>query len=285
MKPILFLTGYGPQAPVILKYAQHLATQFETKLVAVHVFEGATATLMTGAIDKELSDSIEEMGNRQDKEEVEKLRSFIRENSIPDGSAVETSLILLSGDVILEVNDLLASKNYGLVVMGTQTRNNFQDFILGSVANETITTAKCPVVFVPPDAVFLPIQNILFSTNFSAEDQEIVNQLLDWTNAFQTLLHIIHVSENPDSLENSEYQMGQWKKYYTDYLDEDVIRYQVKSGKVAPLVLKYALENECGLIVLHPRKRSFFDRLLTKSDTEEIQKQALSPIMIYKSNI
>lgn len=284
MKPILFLTKYGPQAPVILKYAQHIALQFEAKLVAVHVFEGASSTLLTGSIDQELSDSIEEMGHRQHKEQVEKLKSFIKENSIPDGANVETSMMLIPGDEVLEVKEMIASGKYGVVVMGTQTRSNIEEFLLGSVANETITNATCPVILIPPDAVFVPIQNILFSTDFSSEEQSIVNDLLDWTNAFQTLLHIIHVSEHQDKLQNAVFQMQQWEKYYTDYLDENVVRYEVKSGKVVPAILSYAMEQECGLIVMHPQKRSFLDRWLTKSDTEKIQQQSHLPIMIFKTH-
>ena len=284
MKPVLYLTAYADHAPVIWKYAQDIAAQlFNNQVVAAHIYEEeASASLMTNTMDLDMAEAINDFADRQLEEQRDRLRSFLRKHQIPQLKDLKINSIIQSGDPSDEVQTLLGKRDYSLVIMGTQTRGNLEEFIFGSVAQKVIENANCPVMLVPPGATYQPLKDILFASGFVPKDLQIIDYLLDWTNAFQTKLHILHISEDETDWKESNQLIEQWKLKYDEYLRANTIEYVVGAGPVLTGILHYAKEKNCGAIVLHKRKRSLMDRWLQPSYTKMIQQKTDRPLLIFK---
>ncbi len=282
MKPILFLTAYSSHAPVIWQYVQQIAAElFDNRIVAAHIYEGVTPSLMTNTMDPDMGENIQDYAERQQEEQKDRLRDFLRSHRLNQDLDLQLNYIIRPGDAMTEIQDIVTARDYGLVVMGTQTRGGIEELILGSVAKTVVESANCPVFFVPPKATYQPIRDLLFASSFSPRDQQIIDYLLDWTTAFQTKLHLLHISQDQLDWEESNQLIEQWKRYYNDYLAEKVIEYVVGAGPVITGILSYAKKNNCGFIALHKRERSLMERWLYPSHTKVIQQQSDRPLLIF----
>jgi len=124
-----------------------------------------------------------------------------------------------AGDSAKEILRMAQISNCDLIVMGTHGRTGFQRLLLGSVAEEVLRKAGCPVLAVKtlhdfpssvreiqgdkPDQekrVTLPIQSILHPTDYSPQSDyafEIACMLAEKFAARLILLHVIAPSSLP----------------------------------------------------------------------------------------
>jgi nucleotide-binding universal stress UspA family protein len=65
------------------------------------------------------------------------------------GEGLEVNQFILTGDVRNEIIEVAKSFNASMIIMGTHGRKGFDHFISGSVAEDVIKLAKCPVLIVP----------------------------------------------------------------------------------------------------------------------------------------
>jgi nucleotide-binding universal stress UspA family protein len=118
--------------------------------------------------------------------------------SIPlsrQGQHCET--LLGEGDVSHVLTEFVQQYSVDLVVVGTSSRGGFGKVLLGSVAEEIIREAPCPVLTVGPHVktdASAGIQSIVCAIDFSAESlraAEFAISLADRHRAHLTLVHVI----------------------------------------------------------------------------------------------
>jgi nucleotide-binding universal stress UspA family protein len=136
IRTILHPTDFSECSEYAFFMACALARDYGAKLLLLHVKPLPTALYGEfGAFPTETADSIEELKNRM-------LAIKPSDPSIP----VERRLI--EGEISEEIIRLSQDQSCDLIVLGTHGRTGLQRLLMGSVAEQVMRKAACPVLTV-----------------------------------------------------------------------------------------------------------------------------------------
>lgn len=139
---ILLPTDFSAQSDYALRLATSLARDHEAKLLILHV--AATLGAEFVSFGEAVSQLQPETHLHQIREELERVR--------PPDPDVPVEHILAEGDPAQEILRVARETNCGLIVMGTHGRSGLQRLLMGSVAEQVMRHASCPLLTVklPP---------------------------------------------------------------------------------------------------------------------------------------
>ncbi|MFP4228722.1 MAG: universal stress protein [Salinivenus sp.] len=194
----------------------------------------------------------------------------------------------------------IEDENIDLVVMGTHGRRGVRRILLGSVTEEVVRTASCPVLTVRTGAEKpsrQSIRRILVPVDFSEASESAVQHATEIAKTYGAELDLLHVVE--DVVYPSAYGVELPSVPATDVVSrvkkalDNMAREQVGHEDVqvsaqighAPLtILDYAETNDVDLIVLSTHGRAGLDRILLGSVAERVMRQAPTPVFLVRPN-
>src|ERR1017187_787414 len=134
-KTILFATDFSPASHVAFEVAAALARDYKAGMIAVHVIE---------PVSMGFSEYTAYVGPDEDMGLALANLQAIKAPS----PRVTIEHRLLEGDPSTVIAETAAETGADLVVMGTHGRTGLTRFVMGSVAEEVLRRAPCPVLTV-----------------------------------------------------------------------------------------------------------------------------------------
>ena len=134
-KTILFATDFSPASQMAFEAAAALARDYRARIIAVHVVE----PVQTG-----FSEFTSYIGPEEDRGRAMELLQAIRSPS----PMVTIEHRLLEGDPATVVVETAQETSADLIVMGTHGRAGLTRLVMGSVAEDVLRRAPCPVLTV-----------------------------------------------------------------------------------------------------------------------------------------
>lgn len=187
LKNILFATDLDVSASRALPFALALANHCRAKLYAAHVIpQEAYAFAHPESVNLILE---------EERDYATYALKQIIEPSTRRGQRCEA--LVGNGDVAEVLKEIVRSHAIDLVVLGTRSRTGLGKVILGSIAEEIIRDAPCPVLTVGPHVVVQAsagVQGILCATDFalgSLRTTEFAVSLAREYRAHLTLMHVV----------------------------------------------------------------------------------------------
>jgi nucleotide-binding universal stress UspA family protein len=142
-KRIIATTDLTPESLSAVLYAAHLAKAHEARLLVVHV-PTSTAALYAEFLPPIDIAGVDEQLEASAREHLEK---WARRNLAGQTGA---ELLVRSGHASDTICKLAAEWNANLIVMATHGRKGLGHFALGSVTEQVLRDAPCPVLTVNP---------------------------------------------------------------------------------------------------------------------------------------
>lgn len=196
--------------------------------------------------------------------------------------------------------DFCAEEDIDLIVLSSHGRRGFRRLFLGSVTEEVIRRATCPVLVQRRDpAVESPTQvrRLLVPVDFSNASRESLGVAVALAPALGAkavdLLTVIHqpvypgfygAGAVPTVLQHSaeveaanRKELEEWAQRIPETLRKDEF---LRRGDVAVEIVNHATERDCGLIVLSSRGLSGLSRLLLGSVAEKVLRRAECPVLV-----
>lgn len=189
-KNVLVATDFSKAAAAALPFAAQIAKSFGAKLFAVHAKTPENYALPTAEVWPAANAQVEEYT-------VELRRDMY--NRFP---SVESDVLIGEGGVWAVVEGVADEKKADLIVVGTSGRRGIGKFILGSVAEEILRRAKCPVLTVGPHSATEPpreakFKKIVFATNFGEGFRAAAAYAVTLAQEYEAHLTLLHVIEHP----------------------------------------------------------------------------------------
>jgi nucleotide-binding universal stress UspA family protein len=184
---ILLASDYSASANLAMPYAAGMARSFGATLYAMHVQEPINYALPPGTWQ-----GLELTREMEEKFLVEAIR-----RDFPD---VRPHVLHADGVVWRAVDLAIRKKEIDLVVVGTRGRTGIGKALLGSVAEEILRHARCPVLTVGPQACHEAgrrgrMSSILFATDFGAASLAAAPIAVSLAEEYQAKLTLLHVME------------------------------------------------------------------------------------------
>ncbi len=247
---ILYATDFSSIAGAAVPYAAEIARRYGGRVHAVHV----RSIQAYGIAPPESWPALKEAAEVQAKEEAERLDRLFQ--------GVEHDSTVTEGDVWEVLSRLIDEKHADLIVMGTHGREGLGKILLGSIAENVLRRAACPVLTVGPRVLVSPeraveMKRILFPTDFSAASQAAAAYAISLAQENQAYLDLLHVIEKRKTGElvlaqelvpGTKGRMRALLPPEADLWCEPT--YLVEEGDPAESILKPAKEHGADMIVL-----------------------------------
>jgi nucleotide-binding universal stress UspA family protein len=135
VRTVLHPTDFSDSSDTAFRLACSLARDYGARLVVLHVAPLPLAVSAEGVLVLPAELDLEALGER-----LHELR--------PDGPTVRVEYRLLQGDAAAEVLRVAKEIRSDLIVMGTHGRTGLGRLVMGSVAEQVVRKAACPVLTV-----------------------------------------------------------------------------------------------------------------------------------------
>jgi universal stress protein A len=145
---ILVPTDFSPPSDAALEYARILAATFGSTLRILHVIDDPSAT--SEFVADGFAPSTEDIRNRLLKQARTRLDHLM---NLVDRSRYRAHADAIVGTPAEAIIEFASATGTSLIVMGTHGRTGLAHLLMGSVAEQVVRTAPCPVLTVRQVAV------------------------------------------------------------------------------------------------------------------------------------
>jgi nucleotide-binding universal stress UspA family protein len=135
IKTILHPTDFSERSALAFRLACALARDYGARLVVAHVAEPPRAIAVEGVVVPPPPSDLQRL-----REQLQRVR--------PEDPQVSVEHRLIEGDAASEVLHVAEDTKCDLIVMGTHGRRGLGRLLMGSVAEQVVRQASCPVLTV-----------------------------------------------------------------------------------------------------------------------------------------
>ncbi len=252
LKNILVATDFSPAALAALTRALPIARQFNSVVHIVHVVHPPEIVIASPAANSEICQQARLDAQRQ----LELLEAAV--GTVPHRTWPR------EGDISEAVEDLVRSQHINLVAVGASGKSDLKKFFLGSVAEEIIRTATCPVLTIGPHtsstSFDVPFAQLLYVTDFWEESHYGLQYAIRLAIQYKSRLLLLHVVEQDEPKQSGHEWLREYRRILRsllpecagDPLVEPVLRVEVAKNSAAR-ILQVADEIGADLIVMDIR--------------------------------
>jgi len=206
-------------------------------------------------------------------------------------------VVIMEGGVTGVVDHVADTKKADLIVLGTHGRRGIGKFILGSVAEEILRHAPCPVLTVGPRVSpgqlrAKNFRKILFATDFGEAAATTFAFAVGLAQEQQAHLTLLHVIENPKTgdlvqpHEIEQFALDHLASFVTD--DPGLVsepRTIIAHGNPGEKILEVAEREQADLIVLGIKNSKGYLRAthLPTAVAHQVISQAACPVLTVRA--
>ncbi|HJS57327.1 MAG TPA: universal stress protein [Vicinamibacteria bacterium] len=291
LRHVLCPTDFSEFSERALRNAVAIASTQRSTLTIVHVFPYAApiGAGMPPAL-------VQQLGPAARQKLLERLQAFA-EPARAAGLWPQT--ILLEGDPAREIGRLAEVLSADMLVLGSHGRRGLERFVRGSVTEELVRRAPCPVLTVchgeSPEVEENAVQRILCATDLRSNAGGELAHAISLAAQSRAKLTVVHVLETLiDATPGSEVTKAlRWnyehaaRQRLLEAVPEEIrqlipIREVVVAGRAHEQILRVAREEASQLIVLGASHQGALERLWFGSTTQRVVREAPCPVRIVR---
>ncbi len=277
IKNILFPTDFSERSAIALPFAARLARRYGAKVYVVHAISSETPPVVSGDLPP-----------------ISQWKISEQEMAILDRSdllrEVEYETILGQGDLWEVLSHAIRAYEADLVVMATHGRGGFKRLILGSVAEEVVREAPCPVLTIGPEVPSAEtahqVGHVLFATDFRPGSLAALMYAVFFAEENGADLTLLHVAEAPRGgvldYEERDKALNHLREMLpTDYYLGRAPEFLVEKGPASEAILRVARSRHSDLLVVGAREtqRHWVPTHFTWSTLHQILCDAACPVL------
>lgn len=276
---ILIASDFTDASRRAFKYAKTLARHFHASVTTAHVLRASTRDWPKFGTDPEYK-KLRDKTERDLDGLVQQLHQ----------AGFEADRVLLEGDPVEGVLDAVKRYHADLLILGTHGTRNFERFVLGSIAEEILREATCPVLTIGPN-VHDPHRgeahfgHILLATTLSPESGAAARYALALAaeeGAHISICHVLpegHIKTIDSAKLEAELTMALRKFVPEDTFKKCAAQYTVEYGNAANEIVELAAKQKVDLIVLGARSAPMIATHMVPGVTFRVIAGAACPVL------
>lgn len=296
-KNVLLATDFSPTSESAVPYAAAIGRRFGGTLHTAHVLSDTAVIMMTGGVDYVSMATLYDDAIADAKEKLRQVSEAFE--GIPHREYVRQGQIWKNLAAVVEENAI------DLIILGTHGRKGLGKLLLGSVAEDILRHAPCPVLTIGPNVSTrdrfpgfggkghdlapreLEVKQIVFGTNFAKNAAMVAQVAASLADEFRSRLTMVHVLEDytqlgtqPGPIEDSVRRLHELipEDMALHYLPEAVVEF----GSAHERILKVAADRNADLIVVGARPEVGTTHL-PWSTTHQVIARAQCPVLTVRT--
>lgn len=286
LRRIMVPVDFSDASANALRYAWEVARKFGSSIDVVHALEGifdGGNTASSGFLETyvrstktDLQRFVMEAGKKWLPPAQEPVSGGPGENPVAENE-VKIQMRVEYGFPDTVIEEL--SKKYDMIVMGTTGKGSLTAQMFGSVSIEISQHAHCPVLLIPPFALYTGFNNVMYASNFESNDPEKVKQVVSFAKHFDAQLHFVHVGKVNEPGEKLDKALFEVNYKFSDP-DKPFIFQKMVGEDVSEKLNEYAFYHKIDLYVFVTPRRGFWQSLLHRSQTKKILLNTQTPVLV-----
>jgi nucleotide-binding universal stress UspA family protein len=269
MNTLLVPTDFSLVADNALKYAMDMATHYQLGITLFHVVQ-LSAPDMSSAI---YVDTLQDLNHHAEEKMTSKVNSLKEEYPhLTFNYKVESGLLLDSLNSYCEEIKPIA------VVMGITGDGEGIDKIIGSNAILAMDNLTNPLIVVPKNSYFKSINKVCFACdlkNVAASTPLLA--IKAFAKLFNSEVHILNIDyHNRNYSPNTQAEIDVLNLMF-DTIDHKF--HFIENESVQDAINEFIDTNDMEMLIMLPKKHSFFASLFKKSHTKEMLYHSHIPIL------
>lgn len=260
MNRVLVPVDFSSTSLNALTYATKLFVGTALEVTILHTYEVSSSAFHMKSMDRILEDDAQR--------EMDALLKRMREEQ-PD---VSVQSKIMKSDAVSAITSLGNSGTYDFIVMGTKGASGLKEVFIGSVAGGVISKTTAPVLVVPDNFEYRPLQEIAFAVSGTVFSDAVVNPLRKLAMMHSCKVNVLHVSEG---------KKLDVEKALSNIEDlNPAVTYAFGAGNVNEQLNEYLEKEAPGLLCLVRGKKDFFSRIFGESVTMKQTFNSSVPLLI-----
>jgi nucleotide-binding universal stress UspA family protein len=269
MNTLLVPTDFSSIADNALNYAIEMSKKYQFDILLYNVVQLSTPDFSHLANVEDFSHIVVEVQKK-----MEEKTSILQAQhpEVAFSCAVDTGLLIEC------INDKSDAINPVAILMGITGSGTGIDKLIGSNAILAMKHIKHPVIIVPKNARFNPIHQICFACDLkNVLTSTPLISIKVFTKLFDAKLNVLNIdyhnrhfsAQTSTELDNLEFILEE-VKHELHFIEND---------NVQDAINDFIAEKKMDMLIMVPKKHSFFENLFHKSQTKEMAYQSHVPIL------
>ncbi len=272
MKKILFPTDFSETSNNAFIYALQLAKNLNAEVITLHVYELPMVDYIN--VPAYLADIYEtvEMSTFQNyKGQIPILREIAAKHQLED---IKISNVLMDGDLVSTILQLIKEENIDYVVMGTKGASGLKEKFLGSSTGSVMTDSKAIVLGIPEESNYKKIERIVFSTRFREKDQNALRKVVKFAEAFGAHIDCLYIKTSKSDVK--DVVIANWRLLFAE---SNTTFHIIENEDVEQSILNFTEQNNTDVLAMLHYKKGFFEGLFTQSLTKKLAFHIKIPLL------
>ncbi len=278
---ILFPTDLSEQSAVTFEFAMDLAKKLNETITLIHVY-GVPMTYPS-MDESRLNDVAEEMIQATETAMEDRLKLFKDDlksrytSHAPE--MVRVNGMLKMGFVADEIANAAEEINAAFIVVGVKHTKGLKRFLGGSNVASIIKKCKTPIITVPENYSFKPIQKIAYATDLTFNDSEIISRMLDLAAKFDAHIKCFHVHDSNLEIENAI--IDDFIQQYKNEVERRILSFEmVDNINILDGIDFFVHQQDIDLLVVLKQK-TYWLEIFETSITKQLVFHENVPMLVY----
>lgn len=217
--------------------------------------------------------------HEDDRDVVKSFMETLKKDLIARGDASVEYDIEMGGTLIDNLEKKANSREATLIAMGITGKSAMQQALIGSNTLRMVDRKVCPVLIIPTSAVYSPIKNVAFASDFNnvmgSTPVKMINDVLEM---FSPHLHIVNVNSGPANEEDAEIKAAknEFSQMFQSYSPDF---YFLADENFQHAIDQFVKEHSIDLLLTIPRHQMNDNSVFKASHTRKLAYHSHIPIL------
>ncbi len=267
MKTIFVPTDFSEYTENVLWYAAALAEALQARLVLFHAYwvpEHEVESLHETTLDRQ------DIHYLKMKEHTillaESNLAVLKAKVKAAHPGITIEIALINGLPVDEIVRQAQKQEADFIVMGTKGASGLKELVLGSNTADVIEHSNIPILAIPGSVRWSGLNNIVFATNFQANDLRDVAMLAELAAPFGATITILHAEAEAgfwNAHTDAAKAMQQFKTEVEEQLSYRAIQFKIlESDEPYQALQKYIRNHPVDVLAMATHRRSTIQKML-----------------------
>jgi nucleotide-binding universal stress UspA family protein len=281
MKTILVPSDFSPNASSALQYAIHVAELMQARLVVFHCYQ-VSFTIITQAKTEEETDLLIKQDIAISTAKLQtQVKNAYQESGINEVPATTIVGVERNPFVVEKTLEVAKQHRADIIVMGTHGAAGLKKLFFGSNTSNMISRSVIPILAIPENYTFKKVNTIALASDL--EDTEVeLSKVVPFASAMDARLDIVHLDYGLDALGHKEQTIAKLVENNPYKKLRLIMQKATPEHTLLKQLRKYLDEQKPEWLVMFTRERSFWDKILLRSKTEDMANFLPMPLLSFK---
>jgi nucleotide-binding universal stress UspA family protein len=272
MKTFIVPTDFSDTSKNAAKFAVKVASQIEDAHIILYNVFDKVETGSDGSViynDHETRKRIMELALESVRIDMHSVNPEVKISVVAEEESSVTN----------GLRRLATEQHADMIIMGITGATKLAQIFVGSNALSIVNQNICPVMIVPPDAVFTGIKNVLLTSDFKdVENKTPIKSLMKVLTLFNPFVHVLNVDSDHYVELTEEYKAEKAKLdailtgYPHDY-------YFMRLFDFVDAINQFSDDNNIDMILTFPKHHSFLGSIFKSSHTKKLAYHSHVPLV------